>query len=414
MMVTQMVGKRYGRDNLRPMLNDTLVVPCGKCLACLKNRQSSMVVRCKREAEQRGSFAFMTLTYDDDHLPITQSLFCREKSTGVEVCQEAPEFVSTGYHPVEQYLALFRDVLPMSAPRYHSYFILDDGEFEYYARLTPSVCRADVRSWLKQSRIQYKRDHGVSLPDFSYVAISEYGPRTCRPHYHLAFFGLQREHLYYLLDRWPMGKVKQVRFVNQVNPDGSSGFLKASKYIGKYMSKGKFECDSVKCGASEKPRVCQSLHLGTKQLESIERYVLCFDLVRPYDPMTLTRDGVPLRKDEVDALVDEIPRRLVYRVDDRTVLPLPRIIRDKIFKIKDDVCKTKKVSTPLWSMVARSLRDQFERDRHQQFEQFCSDHPDRTISENAVQFAYLQEHLAGIEEASLSQGYFSFYGKSHF
>ena len=413
MMVTDMMGKRYGRENLRPLLHDTLVVPCGKCLACLKNKQSAMVVRCKREAEQRGSFAFMTLTYDDDHLPVTQSLFCREKSTGVEFLQEQAEFVSTGYHPVKEYVDLFRDMVPMSSPRYHEFFVLDDGNFEYYARLTPSVCRADVRSWLKQARIQYKRDKGVPLPDFSYVAISEYGPRTCRPHYHLAFFGLKREHLFYLLDRWPMGKVKQVRIVNQVNEDGSNGFLKASKYIGKYMSKGKFECDSVKCGASERPRVCQSIGLGMRNLEAVERYVLCYDMYGEYDPVSLTQNGVPLPKERVDALIDEIPRRLVYRVDDKTVLPMPRIIRDKIFRLKNDECK-KKISTPLWSMVARSLRDQFERERDQQFEQFCSMFPDRTTSENAVQFAYLQEHRAGVEEASLSEDLQGFYAKSHF
>lgn len=414
MMVIDRVGRRYGRENLRPVLHDTIVVPCGKCINCLKNKQSSMVVRCKREAEQRGSFAFMTLTYDDEHLPITQSLFCREKSTGIEVCQESAEFVSTGYRPVKRYTDLFSEKIPSDSPRYHSFFVMDDGVFEYEARLTPSVCRADVRLWLKMARIQYRRDYGVPLPDFSYVAISEYGPRTCRPHYHLAFFGLRREHLYYLLDRWPMGKVKQVRIVNQVNPDGSSGFLKASKYIGKYMSKGKFECESVKCGASERPRVCQSLHLGTKQLESITQYVLCFDMIGPYDPVALMQGGLPLSKDRVDALVDEIPRRLVYRVDDRTVLPLPRIIRDKIFKLKDDEFKKKKISTPLWAMVARSLRDQFERERDEQFEQFCSMFSERTPTENAVQFAYLQECRSGIEEASMSEDMQSFYAKSHF
>ena len=62
--------------------------------------------------------------------------------------------------------------------------------------------------------------------------------RTCRPHYHLGFFGLKRSHLNYLLDKWRFGKVKQVRMVQCVNKDGSSGFTKASKYIGKYMSKG--------------------------------------------------------------------------------------------------------------------------------------------------------------------------------
>lgn len=414
MMVTQAIGKRYGRENLRPMLHDTIVVPCGKCLACLKNKQSAMVVRCKREAEQRGSFAFMTLTYDDDHLPITQSLFGVYKSDGKVFQEHAPEFVSTGYHPVESFTSLFAGIEASSKPRYHSYFLMDDGEIEYHVRLTPSVCRQDVRSWLKQARIQYKRDKGVPLPDFSYVAISEYGPRTCRPHYHLAFFGLKRDHLFYLLDRWKMGKVKQVRIVNQVNSDGSSGFLKASKYIGKYMSKGKFECESVKCGASERPRVCQSIGLGTKDLDSIRRYCLAFDMFGEYDPVALTQNGVPLPKERVDALIDEIPRRLVYRVDDKTVLPMPRIIRDKVFMIQDDEFKTKKVSTPLWSMVARSLRDQFERERDEQFKQFCSLHLERTPTENAVEFARFEAYSSGIEEAALFEDYRVFYAKSHF
>lgn len=412
-MAIEAVGKRYAREHLRPHVKDTLVVPCGKCLACLKNKQSAMVVRCKREAQQRGSFAFMTLTYDDDHLPITQSLFAVDKVSRSEFQEHPAEFVSTGYHPDEAFTSLFKSILPSDKPRYHSYFLMDDGSLEYWVRITPSVCRSDVRSWLKQARIQYKRDKGFPFPSFSYVAISEYGPRTCRPHYHLAFFGLKREHLYYLLDRWRFGKVKQVRFVNQTNADGSDGFLKASKYIGKYMSKGKFECDSVKCGASERPRVCQSIGLGTKELDSIRRYVLAFDMFGEYDPVALTKDGVQLLKEQVDRLVDEIPRRLVYRVDDRTVLPLPRIIRDKIFMFQDDECK-KKVSTPLWAMVARSLRDQFDRESAERFEQFCSRFPERTSAENAAEFARFEAFHADCQEASLFEDYRQFYAKSHF
>lgn len=412
-MAIEHVGRRYGRENLRPHVKDTLVVPCGKCLACLKNKQSAMVVRCKREAEQRGSFAFMTLTYDDDHLPLTQSLFAVDKVSGTEFQEHPAEFVSTGYHPDKAYTDLFKSIDASDQPRYHSYFLMDDGTLEYHVRITPSVCRSDVRNWLKQARIQFKRDYGESLPSFSYVAISEYGPRTCRPHYHLAFFGLQRKHLYYLLDRWRFGKVKQVRFVNQTNQDGSNGFLKASKYIGKYMSKGKFECQSVKCGASEKPRVCQSIGLGTKDIENIRRYVLAFDMYGEYDPVSLMQNGVPLSKERVDALIDEIPRRLVYRVDDRTVLPMPRIIRDKVFKFDDHECK-KKVSTPLWAMVARSLRDQFDRESAERFEQFCSRFPERTPTENAAQFARFEAFNADIEEASMFEDYRQFYAKSHF
>lgn len=406
---------RYGRDNLRPIFSDQLVVPCGKCLACLKNKQSSMVVRCRREAEQRGSFAFMTLTYDDDHLPIVESMWRVNLHDGTHEVVSPPEFVSTGFHPEPAYLDLFRGVEGTDTPRYRTFVHCRIMEYEFQHRITPSVCRNDVRQWLKQARIQYKRDFGEPLPDFSYVAISEYGTRTCRPHYHLAFFGLKRQHLNYLLDRWRFGKVKQVRMVQCVNKDGSSGFTKASKYIGKYMSKGKFECDSVKCGDAQRPRVCQSMHFGTENISSIEDFVLCRDMVGQYDQNTFMRpDGSYLPRSVVESLVREIPRRLVYRVDERTVLPLPRIIRDKIFKVCDPYDKSKKVSTTLWCMVASFIRDDLDRNRDEQFAEFCAAHPQRASAENYASFVYYQEFCASVEEAIMQEDFRAFYAKSHF
>lgn len=403
---------RYGRDNLRPINSDALVVPCGKCLACLKNKQSSMVVRCLREAEKRGSFAFMTLTYDDDHLPIAESMWRVNVRTGSEEQCECMELVSSGYHPEPAYLAFFRDLPGSPAPRYKTFVHCRIMEYEWQIRITPSVCRHDVRQWLKQARIQYKRDYGENLPDFSYVAISEYGSRTCRPHYHLAFFGLKPFHLRYLLNVWRFGKVKQFRMVACVNKDKSSGFVKASKYIGKYMSKGKFECQSVQDCNCERPRVCQSKHFGSSDLDALRGQVLCFDMVGQYDPDTLIKpDGSYLSRIDVDRLVNEIPKRLVFRVDERTVLPLPRIIRDKIFKVKDDETK-KTISASLWVMVTAHLRDMFDRSRDEQFKQFCADHSTRSLSENYAEFAYFEEYCAGVEEATLQEDFRTFYSHS--
>lgn len=403
---------RYGRDNLRPINSDVLVVPCGKCLACLKNKQSSMVVRCLREAEKRGSFAFMTLTYDDDHLPITESMWRVNLRTGVEEQCEQMDFVSTGFHPEPAYLDFFRGKDGSSTPRYKTFVYCRILEYEWQVRVTPSVCRSDVRQWLKQARIQYKRDYGESLPDFSYVAISEYGSRSCRPHYHLAFFGLKPFHLRYLLNAWRFGKVKQFRMVACVNKDKSSGFVKASKYIGKYMSKGEFECSSVKSCDAQRPRVCQSKHFGTSDLDPIRRQVLCFDMVGEYDPDTLLRlDGTALAPDQLEKLVSEVPRRLVFRVDDRTVLPLPRIIRDKIFKVCDYET-SKKIPSSLWTMVAASIRDMFDRDRDEQFERFCTGNPQRTLSENYAAFAYFAEYSASCEASALREDFRTFYSQS--
>lgn len=402
---------RYARDNIRPMRSECLVVPCGKCLACLKNKQSSMVVRCLREAQQRGSFAFMTLTYDDDHLPLVESMWKVDLKSGEQVQCETPEFVSTGFHPEKPYLDLFRSDVGGVMPRYRSFVHCRILNYEWQIRVTPSVCRQDVRQWLKQARIQYQRDYGEKLPDFSYVAISEYGPRTCRPHYHLAFFGLKHFHVQYLLNAWKFGKVKQVRMVNVTPKD----FIRASKYIGKYMSKGKFECDSVKCGDAQKPRVCQSMHFGTRDLDDITSYLKCEDMVGRYDLRTLSRpDGEPLTRLQVDSLVREIPRRLIFRVDEKTTLPLPRGIRQAVFYFLSQEDKTKKVPSVLWSMVASAIRDDADRHRADEFAQFCADHPERTSSENHREFAYFEAYRSGLEESTLQEDYRLFYSKSYF
>lgn len=433
---------RYGRENLRPYLHDTVVVPCGKCLNCLKNRQSAMVVRCKREADKRGSFGFMTLTYDDDHLPLTRTLWRVDKETGEQslVCEH--EFVSTGYHPDKAYLDAMRALPAGPSARYLSTDLVEDSRFIYQIRVTPSVCRLDVRTWLKTARIQWKRDYGESLPDFSYVAISEYGPRTCRPHYHLAFFGLKDKHLYWLLDRWHFGNIKRVTMVNCVNSDHSSGYTRAAQYIGKYMSKGKFECDSVTECSAQKPRVCQSMGIGVSDLEPVRAQVLAFDLYGPYDPDTLCfSDGSKLSRIQTECLVKEIPRRLTYLVtpelrdsDGRVLqnevrLPLPRFIRDRIFKNifpnerlrqAGDACglqaspSSKKTSLTIWSMVTAYLRDLSARESDERFRAFCADHSERTPAENAVAFAVFEEYCSGFEEATMHEDFKSFYSNSQF
>lgn len=44
------------------------VVPCGKCITCKRRRQSAWSFRLLQEMQHSRSAAFLTLTYDDDHL----------------------------------------------------------------------------------------------------------------------------------------------------------------------------------------------------------------------------------------------------------------------------------------------------------------------------------------------------------
>lgn len=49
-------------------------VPCGQCLGCRLDYSQSWAIRCLHEASQHDSNSFITLTYDDAHLPGDGSL----------------------------------------------------------------------------------------------------------------------------------------------------------------------------------------------------------------------------------------------------------------------------------------------------------------------------------------------------
>lgn len=46
-----------------------LRLPCGKCIECIKKRASEWALRAKHEISLHNENCFLTLTYDDEHLP---------------------------------------------------------------------------------------------------------------------------------------------------------------------------------------------------------------------------------------------------------------------------------------------------------------------------------------------------------
>jgi len=48
---------------------DRIMIPCGICSSCLGNRRQDWVIRLIEESKQYDSSLFVTLTYDDQHLP---------------------------------------------------------------------------------------------------------------------------------------------------------------------------------------------------------------------------------------------------------------------------------------------------------------------------------------------------------
>lgn len=57
-----------------------LSLPCGNCIGCKLERARQWAVRIMHEAKMHASNSFITLTYDDEHLP-------KDRSLSVDVCQ---------------------------------------------------------------------------------------------------------------------------------------------------------------------------------------------------------------------------------------------------------------------------------------------------------------------------------------
>lgn len=51
-----------------------LTIPCGQCVGCRLERSRQWAIRCMHEAAMHENNSFVTLTYDDDHLPDDSSL----------------------------------------------------------------------------------------------------------------------------------------------------------------------------------------------------------------------------------------------------------------------------------------------------------------------------------------------------
>lgn len=136
-------------------LGFTREVPCGKCYPCLVNKRKEWTFRAYQELKAAFSAVFITLTYDDDHLPLADTV-----------------------------PTLFKRDLQLFFKRLRK-------ENDMYQNIIPF----DLNNPQKRFKL-------------TYYAVGEYGPRTERPHYHILLFNLHPD-LYPAIDKkWPDGHVK--------------------------------------------------------------------------------------------------------------------------------------------------------------------------------------------------------------
>lgn len=116
-------------DWIRKQNPDSILIPCGRCLGCRLEYSRSWADRMMLELETAGSAVFITLTYDQDHVPVA-------------MCGE--------------------DDLPL-----------------FYTLWKP-----DVQNFMKRLRRHFEQKK------LRFYLSGEYGENTFRPHYHAIVFGL--------------------------------------------------------------------------------------------------------------------------------------------------------------------------------------------------------------------------------
>ena len=120
--------------------NEYIDIPCGRCVGCRLDYSRDWATRCMLEAQYHSRTMFLTITYDDEHVP------------------------------------------------HSSYVQPETGEIRDILTLSPR----DFTLFMKRLRYYYFEKYKKELRFF---ACGEYGSSTFRPHYHAIVFNLDLDDL---------------------------------------------------------------------------------------------------------------------------------------------------------------------------------------------------------------------------
>lgn len=242
----------------RPTINGGVkeyIVPCGHCSECLQKLRNEVAALACLEGSDKKSLSFMTMTYRQSELPISRIRWFKfdNHDTGEILAEWKPVSVERGSSCYDWQLDSFKNKCELQPD--------DDNDF-----ICPTLHRQDWKDHMK--RFRRSLDRAGIEKKFSMLCFGEYGDRRARPHYHALFFGLSAQAEKIFTDLWQKyyGDCKTIS-VPRFNVDGSDAFMKVSKYISKYISKGSHLPEACKLGYIEKPRRLSSVRFGRSDLD---------------------------------------------------------------------------------------------------------------------------------------------------
>jgi len=210
----------HPRRIINKYTGDEIEVSCGICKACLLNRARKMTLLCQCEEEEHKYCMFVTLTYADKFLPKAKPVYEKYSDTYrlISCCDRLKEKdCLLGVDECSKY---------RSGRHYMSTLLAKcklGGCIGY-------VSMRDVQNFMKRLRQNLKKYTNEKI---RYYAVSEYGPKTFRPHYHFMLFYDKPETQAYmstaLCQSWKFGRI-----------DYSLSRGKCASYVARYVNSNSF------------------------------------------------------------------------------------------------------------------------------------------------------------------------------
>lgn len=184
----------HPKQIVNPYTKEPLIVPCGKCEACLLQKSAMNTLKCKLECNSHRFNEFVTLTYDDIYVPKAQVVPLRKN-----VKEYLPPFldfdeeivISSTLHNIgDMYNYALVDVSGRFATDglvLGAAYMRDIDWFSLRNKIgygdTINVLRyEDIQLFLKRLRQKIYRYYGQKI---RYYCAGEYGPKHYRPHWHI-------------------------------------------------------------------------------------------------------------------------------------------------------------------------------------------------------------------------------------
>lgn len=164
-------------------LDRHMVVPCRKCEACQKSVSNRLVSRCEMLRQNSEMCLFVTLTYDNEHIPtayFTEDFAVVRYWSALHRCHECEVVRGSEYsHVVSSLSELDARLLREGAPS-----TVDGASF---APFCFSVLRkVDLQLFFKRFRKLF--NYAFPTSSFKYFACGEYGSKTFRAHFHALIY----------------------------------------------------------------------------------------------------------------------------------------------------------------------------------------------------------------------------------